>query len=168
MKSTATLQIGGSPARFLHVFPFMNGLSAFINKNKKKGRGGGRAAATAAPAQALHPQAVQKPPRQAPSPASPVPTGASPPPVRQGLQPFPADLGDGLAWEPSPKDRFGFEEMVQQNARLQRGDAQRPYDGIIPQQQQLMQRKQLAAPVRTSRHLAPAVPRTTLPCALED
>lgn len=119
MKSTATVQIGGSPARFLHVFPFMNGLSAFINKNKKKGRGAGRAAA--APAQALHPQAVQKPPRQAPSPASPVPIGASPPPGRQGLQPFPGDLGDGLAWEPSPKARFGFEEMVQQNARLRRG-----------------------------------------------
>lgn len=130
MKGTTTIQVGGSPAKFFQVFPFMTGLSTFVNHNKKKARGGGRAAE----------QAHMPAPAQAPSPA---PAAPARPADGKELQPFHGGFDEGMAWEPSDSGGFGFEEMVQQNERLRRGDAMRPYDGIIPAQQQVMQRKAL-------------------------
>lgn len=155
MKSTATVQVGGAPAKFLQVFPFMNGLSGFVNRHKKKGRGGGRAAAPE------RTPTKPPPPTQAPPPASPaagVGGGGRMRPLQS--QPLQGEFDEGMAWQPSTKDRFGFDEMVQQNARLRRGDAMRPYDGIIPQQQQVMQQKQLAQQVRRT----PARCQVALPC----
>lgn len=154
MKQTATVQVAGAPAKFLQVFPFMNGLSAFINRVKKK-RPGRSAATPAAPAAATPgPGRAVKSAADAAS-GAPLPpaggTGKGGPGARElQPQPFQGDFDEDMAWAPSASDRFGFEEMVQQNARLRKGDAMRPYDGIIPTQQQLMQGKHLQQTVSCS------------------
>eukprot|EP00892_Ulva_mutabilis_P004630 jgi/Ulvmu1/2539/UM139_0007.1 len=143
MKQTATIQVAGAPAKFLHVFQFIHGLSAFVTRQKKKGRTGGRSVVAHAPAPAAV-RVVRQLPEAAPAdvPATVAVPAASASAAGHDLQPFRGDFDEEMAWEPSASGRFGFEEMVQRNARLQKGDAMRPYDGIIPQQQVLMQGKQ--------------------------